>query len=295
MNSSSKTEPENRSATTHGGGDRFADWPLGMFSWFGFELKQEQRLRLIGEAGFKATSFWLAKRWEEEHGVDYRRVADAVRRSGLKLEFIHGDYRGCNAIWDPSASSRRTVRQDYHYYVDFCRDNRIPTVVLHLTRGPHPPPPTEAGLEFLTDLTAHAARYGVRIALENTRHQEHLDAALEAIHSPFLGLCYDSSHDFLYGEPVGAVLERWGRRLFVTHFSDNDGEADRHWIPDLENPLWDRVASAFPARTFSGAIHMEVLGYLQADRRPRVFVEKAYTAARRLKSLVGGDATGSDA
>ena len=40
----------------------FINYPLGIFSWFGFVLPFEERITLIKEAGFTATSIW----WEDE-------------------------------------------------------------------------------------------------------------------------------------------------------------------------------------------------------------------------------------
>lgn len=52
--------------------------PLGIFSWFGFVLPFQERIALIKEAGFTATSLW----WEDEdapHPMKKERLIQLLR------------------------------------------------------------------------------------------------------------------------------------------------------------------------------------------------------------------------
>jgi sugar phosphate isomerase/epimerase len=53
---------------------------------------------------------------------------------------------------------------------------------------------------------------------------------LEMFDQTQIGLCYDSSHENISGEPFH-LLKKYGSRLYTCHLSDNKGENDDHFIP----------------------------------------------------------------
>jgi sugar phosphate isomerase/epimerase len=124
----------------------------------------------------------------------------------------------------------------------------------------------------------------VILALENTARPDYVNTILSRIASANLALCYDSSHDFLHGNPPGSILDKWGHRLVTTHFADNDGERDDHWLPGEGTADWACVRRSFPSRTYDGAILLEALPKLPEDSSPQVFLETAYERAKRLKN-----------
>ncbi len=203
----------------------------GLFSWFGYPLPIEERMRLIAEAGFARVSVWLGC---EEACIVEGRAADlcvAAGHVGLSVECAHAPFEGCNLFWHDEDSLAAPIVDSLLTSVRFCGDQRIPILVAHLSKGHDAPAPTPRGLDRLVDLVEAAARSGVVIALENVRSNVALDRALEEIISPHLGFCYDSSHDFLHADHPTDILRRWGDRLAYTHLSDNDGTRDCHWIP----------------------------------------------------------------
>jgi sugar phosphate isomerase/epimerase len=261
----------------------------GFFSWFGYPLPIEDRMRLIGEAGFVRVSIWLGK---EEERVSEGRPADlcaAAGRAGLAVECAHAPYEGCNRLWHDDDSVAAPVVDGLRTWVRFCGGKRIPILVAHLSRGHDAPSPTPRGIDRLADLVEEAARSAVVIALENVRSNTALDLALEQIESPHLGFCYDSSHDFMHAAHPTDILHRWGGRLAYTHLSDNDGTRDRHWLPGRGTIDWEAVAAAMPARR-PLPLSLEVVP-IDAARTPvEGFLAEARRKGTELVRLIDGNA-----
>jgi sugar phosphate isomerase/epimerase len=220
----------------------------GFFSWFGYPLPIDDRMRLIADAGFARVSIWLGA---EEACIAESRPADlcaAAHRVDLAVECAHAPCEGCNLLWSEDDPVAAPIVAGLRTWVRFCGEHGIPILVVHPGTGHDAPPPTDRGLNRLAGLVEEAARSGVVIALENVRVNAGLDRALTEIDSPHLGFCYDSSHDHLHAARPTAILRRWGGRLAYTHLSDNDGTRDCHWVPGRGTIDWTAVAAAMPAR-----------------------------------------------
>lgn len=260
---------------------------IAFFSWFGIPLPFEERLELIKKAGFDATGAWLGP---EEDFVASGRIElmpDRIRGKGLSLDYFHAPDAGCNDLWCDSAWRRKDIAGQIRTHIAYCSRHRIPKLVIHLTasKGDQPRGPNDHGLRIIRDLVTPAEDGGVVIAVENTQKPEFVDFILSEVSSPFLGFCYDTSHDFLYGSSPGSLLSKWGHRLSVTHMADNDGMVDRHWLPGKGIVPWDRVARHFPRATYGGFLNLEVF---PVDRRQKAeeFLLEAHRSALWLKGLL---------
>jgi len=238
----------------------------GIFAWFGYRYPIDERVRLIRKAGYSATSIWLGRQEPLVYEGKADLIPGIIRSGGLFLEYVHASYANCNRLWSLSTSGRDVILGDYADAIRYCGKHEIPVVVMHIVKGMNPPHYGPDGLETIAELVGLAEEAGVSIAIENTRHPEYVDYVLESIDSRSLGFCYDSSHDFLYSAAPGSILKRWGHRLLVTHFSDNDGLTDKHWMPSLGSGDWGSVAQAFPASTFRSFLTLEVLPKRDAFR-----------------------------
>lgn len=245
---------------------------FGVFSWFGYRPAIDERVRMIKAAGYAATSVWLGRQEPLVREGKADIIPDIVRSSGLFFEYVHASYANVNKLWSRDPAERALIREDYAEAIRFCARHRIPTVVMHIVKGMNPPAPSASGLAVIADLVKLAEDGGVRIAVENTRHTGYADYVLERIESSNLGFCYDSSHDFLYGEHPGEVLRSWSKRLMITHLSDNDGLSDKHWLPGLGNGNWEPVADSFPAEEFDGYLTLEVLPKRESYGPPEQFL-----------------------
>jgi sugar phosphate isomerase/epimerase len=250
----------------------------------------EERLELIKGAGFSATGFWLGP---EEELVSMGKVdllPDLIRWRGLFVDYVHAPDIGCNELWSESAIKREEWMRTYRSYLDLCVRHSIPILVIHVSqsKGEQPERPSEEGMAMIEELVKMAEDCGVKIAVENTMQPSLVDLIFSRIHSDHLGLCYDTSHDFLYSHKPGRLLERWGHRLLVTHLGDNDGLMDRHWLPGSGILNWMEIAHSLPMRTYEGSFMLEVFSKDQENESAQDFLASSYRSILWLYKLVQG-------
>lgn len=213
------------------------------------------RMAMIRDAGFVSTCLW----WEEENS-EARRLRHfapyVVRRCGLHVDNIHVPYRRCEDLWSLDRTVRAAIVEQHLSWIDDCRRHEIPMLVMHVVLGTRTPPNGQ-GIDSMQRIVAAAEDAGVTVAIENTRSPGHVEALLEAIPSPLLGLCFDTSHDLLYGDPPVQLLKDWGHRLAATHLSDTDGKRDYHWLPGEGIIDFETIAAHLP-ESYGGCYMLEV-------------------------------------
>ncbi len=249
---------------------------FGIFAWFGYRLHIAQRARLIKDAGFDIVSLW----WGEEEKANTGSLHDLppiVRDSGLTIDNIHVPFEDCNDFWSEVESIRQNMLYRHLTWLDDCAKHKIPKIVMHLTQGPNPPAPNEPGLSIIKQLVKAAEDKNVILAVENIQCTEHLDFVFSKIDSPHFAFCYDSSHDFLWSRQPCELLNKWAGRLVTTHFSDNDGQEDRHWLPNTGTVNWQKIGRNFPIETYAGPLLLELLPEQNGPKRSaEEFVTAAY-------------------
>ena len=129
-------------------------WPLGIFSWFGYELPIGERVRLIRQAGFEATGVW----WGPEN-YDYSRgqhhaIPEMIRDAGLGVDNVHVSYRQANELLSADEGVRRAAVDEHLRWLDDCARHEIPTMVMHAARGPEKGRPGTEGLESVQEYAA---------------------------------------------------------------------------------------------------------------------------------------------
>lgn len=241
---------------------------------------------MIRAAGFLSTMLWLGT---EEELVDAGKKDDMpalARNCGLYIDNVHAPYHNCNMLWSDISEERDLIRNEYAWAISYCSRHDIPVLVIHITRSTAPPAPSQSGLDVLRELLSMAEREDVTLAIENTGRPDYLDHVFAELTSPRLGFCYDSSHDFIYGKPVGSILERWGHLLSSTHFSDNDGLLDDHWLPGHGKIDWNRIGACFPSTRYSGSLSLEVVPKSPETISAEVFLQEAFERAISLQELL---------
>ena len=250
---------------------------VGIFAWYGMPVPFEARMKAIKKAGFDSTSIWIDNDNHEDIAADD--IPNVVRASGLVLDYAHAPYRNINNLWDEFKS--QDMEAEMKTYVDYCSRHGIPILVTHLTKGFRIAQINEYGIASLARLARYAQNRGVRIALENTKHNEVLSSVLTQLEDPILGLCYDSSHDNLYGSPKFDLLRRFPERLFCLHLADNSGLKDDHWLPFRGTVDWGAFVDAFP-ESYDGILNMEVLPQNKAEQNED-FLARAYASIEALR------------
>jgi len=257
----------------------------GCLSWFGYVLPLEVRLDMVRDAGFSSTTLMYDE--TSEFFIDGRGdlIPELMKKRGLYFENIHAPFVGYNKIWSQRREEREEIEKVFFKCIDYCGKHGIPVLVIHITEGPTPPEPDKYGLEFMKNLVHRAEDAGVSIAVENTRKEDHLEYIFSSITSPALGFCYDSGHDFLYSRKPGAILKKWGHLLLTTHFSDNDGRGDNHWLPGEGIIDWNKITENFP-KNYKGVISLEAFAKEPEKGDGPSFLKKAFEIAGDLRDRI---------
>lgn len=250
-----------------------------MFSWFGYFIPFEDRIKIIADAGFDEAMI----SWEDEQDPWILRKEEfpqIVRSQGLRITNVHLPFIGYNDIWEESRIQIQPKLKLFKSYVKDCKNFDIPAMVMHTCDLEAFEPDLDKGNAFFSELSDAAEKYGVDVAVENVSRQYLLEYLLEEIDAPHFGMCYDSSHDYLEDENRGRILKKYKHRIKALHLSDNDFKVDRHWIPgEGEIPLDEVMAEILSVPNIK-TISYEVIANEQwREKDPSDF------AAAVLKSL----------
>lgn len=258
---------------------------LGIFSWYGFVLPFQDRIALIQEVGFTGTSLW----WEDEEEpfpLPKEKMPSLVREQGLRIDNIHVPCCEANHFWSEDKDLRQEIIKKHKEWLEDCARFNVPLLVMHLCDGEDAPAPNPHGLESLEKIVRRAEELGVNIAIENTRRMDSVVAVLEHISSPVLGFCFDSSHHRLTDKEDFRFLRTFGHRLKATHLSDNDGLADRHWLPGHGVIDWSKLSQAFP-QAYEGFLTLEAYPTPEeAKGSPQAFLKLAYERINNFARII---------
>lgn len=249
---------------------------IGIFSYFGFQLPLDERLRLIKDAGFEATALW----WGDEiafRDADKDEIPKIVRDYGLVIDNIHVPYENSNDLWSESELVRKAIVDRCISWLNDCAEHKIPRMVMHISKGSELPEPNMYGIESMKRILKVAEELNVIVAVENTRRNDYLNLIFSEIHSKSLGFCYDSSHDWLYSMEKAELLKRLGEKLATIHLSDNDGIKDRHWVPKSGIVDWNKIIKALMDANYTGCLFLEVYpDGRDCDLTPQEFLRKVF-------------------
>lgn len=120
----------------------------------------------------------------------------------------------------------------------------------------------DENVEFYKPLAAMAGELGTGIALENmpkivTSAEEiiYMVDALSA-YGP-MGICWDTGHANVAGEPQAMSIRAMGSRLHSLHVQDNDGIKDQHFPPFFGNIHWQELLAALREIDYPGDFTFE--------------------------------------
>src|SRR5690554_1043601 len=233
----------------------------GIHYWFGYPIAGEERLRLIKETGFDSVFLWWGDETSGSEG-DKHKLPAMARAAGLEVETVHAPFERTNLIWTDSVDAESIVQRYTQCILD-CAQHEIPTVVIHLTNGHTPPPPTQLGIDRIKYLVELAEQKQVNIALENLKVPEYLDFVFSNLDSNRLGFCYDSGHETCYSRGAD-LLTKYGSKLMALHLHDNDGVKDQHQIPGEGTINWESVAQKIKSAGYPGPITLELVNEFSA-------------------------------
>lgn len=256
----------------------------GIFSWFGYLLPMEDRFSMIRAAGFTHVMLWWGGEFDQKPG-EYLTHPALARRFGLTVENVHLPYWNANELWTGGSFETLLFKG-----IEACAQQNVPTLVMHVSEGDAPPPPTQQGIDTLLRAAELCEKLQINLALENVRKTDHLVYALSSVDSKRVGFCYDIGHSRVVCGRTHTLLIRYADRLMALHLHDNDGSDDQHHLPFDGDVDWVSFARILPQTVYRGALTLEVdpQDWKNPNRcSPEIYLARAYERACRLDNLCG--------
>lgn len=240
-------------------------------------------------------------------GEDLRPAAARGGALGLMVQSVHAPWGRAADLWGCDEAKGDAAVAELCDCLRAAADIGAPFIVAHAWIGFTPTAPTGDGIRRFSRVAQEAERLGMKVALENTEGEEHLDALLGHFAGhPAVGFCWDTGHELCYNRSRD-MMASWGGRLLGTHINDNLGISDPSgpttWLDDLHLlPFdgvadWPGIAGRIARSGFSGPLTFELNRTSKPGRHEndaygatplRDYLSEAMARARRFAAMVGG-------
>lgn len=221
--------------------DRFADSYKDKFA-----LYKEAGFNRISLAGSGYKGFMPTERI-----IQF--VKDA-NEAGLKVDNYHPYFADNKYLWY-NCPERQGVIDNHLEAIKACGEAGIDSIVIHPTSGPNNLLVSGLGLDAFEQFVEAGEKYNVVICIENLRTHVFHEFLFKNIHSPYLGTCHDTGHEFAYNK--GMEFPRKYGPLTFTHIHDNDGFGDLHHLPGDNDLNFKAVARMYKEIGYEGPLHLE--------------------------------------
>jgi len=237
----------------------------------------------------------------QQVNVSTREMIDYIAAGGMPCDSLHGVF---GEESDPSACGeehRRAAVDIYKREGDLVLTLGGSLVVVHCStiRG-EPVPQAERRLRWgqlrksMVELARHGEQIGVTYAFENLPAYHvigsdagELAAVLRELNEPAGGMCYDSGHALMVGEPYEA-LRAAGDQVVYVHLCDNSGVSDDHEMPTYGAIDCDALADALRDIEYGGTMMLEV--FHATDRLNEMIDDGLADRLARLMQRANGQA-----
>jgi len=229
----------------------------GLYTWFGYILPIEEKLKMIKDVGFETICTWWGNDFDVTDG-DYRTHAYLAQKHGLYLEHSHIPYYGCDNLWLDTLDGQEILKLHIEA-VRAAGESDVPTLVMH----PHDR--VQIGgkrFEIFTDrlnrIIDACDKYEVNLAIENLSDEKIIrDVQAIVKDIPFVGMCFDAGHNNVTGKGDLSLLEDHKNKIFALHIHDNDTTKDAHLIPYEGNLNWKGFRQIMETSSFEGSLMLE--------------------------------------
>jgi sugar phosphate isomerase/epimerase len=207
------------------------------------------------------------------------------------LAYTNGRWQGTLSIAARDETARLAALAETTAVVHLARTLAAPVLNLHLGVPAHVPAAeaddAAAARRSLDVLVAEAAAGGVQLALEVlTNRLSTADALVALIEDnldwPPVGVCLDTGHARLLGDPVDAIEAASGH-IVATHIHDTHGSRDDHLTPYSGVIDWERTLLAFQKVGYAGPWTFE----LAPDTAIPAVLASAARARERFERALG--------
>lgn len=224
-----------------------------LYGSISYNIDDLQTLKLMASNGVKEVFLWWAKD-DIKSNVAKVKLCQSL---GIKIQTAHLDFKDTNLIWQEGSLGDKFVK-NYIKQFKLLKKYNIPIAVMHVTKSKTPPPMSLIGLKRFQTLVKNAEKYGIILALENTRKPEYFDYIFENINSDNLKVCYDSGHDHSFTKDT-FDFEKYKNKIIAVHLHDNNSTSDQHLLPFDGNIDWKQLLTKLKKSGYSGAITLEVV------------------------------------
>ena len=273
-------------------------WKLCLSTKKHYDMSVEDQIRLFKKIGFDG----FFAEWEDEGTIN--KLCKLSNDLDMLFQSVHGPYTGCMDIWKGGPEAENAAEEILDC-VRACGRAGVPIVVLHpyytfdLRFGPN-----QEGLDHFRRIIEEAARYNLKIAIENVEGEEHMaEIFREFADCDNLGYCWDTGHEHCYSELD--FLDLYGNRLIGTHINDNLGRSDASGRNDSKDDLhllpfdgdidWRSTAARLKETGFEGPLTFELkkitkFGQWQKpeylEMSMEEYVQEAYQRAVQFRNLM---------
>jgi sugar phosphate isomerase/epimerase len=203
--------------------------------------------------------------------ITIAQMRDYIAAGLMPCDSLHGVF---GEQFDPSAcdeASRRFAVDSYRKEGELVLQLGGNLVVVHCaTIRRQPVPSDERQLRLgqlrksVAELGGFGRQIGVTYAFENLPgyHAIGYDVAelaglLGELGAAGTGMCFDTGHALMVGDPAAAIRAA-GRQILYVHFCDNSGKADEHIMPTYGSLNCQAVADALHDIGYRGTVMLEV-------------------------------------
>lgn len=184
-------------------------------------LNYVERIKIYQRVGFKELALYLDNKYMQGD-ENYLDIINFARKSNLKIQQVHIDYKNANLICDSTTNL-------YFEYLDAkakeCEELKIPYLVLHASKGENPPEINILQLNKMENLSKK--HKNVYFCFENVRNNSNLEKILN-LNQQNIKMCFDLGHAHAYGNEH-ELFNKFKDKIICSHLHNNFGK-DEHNI-----------------------------------------------------------------
>ena len=240
-------------------------------------------LELLKKHGF---SCFFSDVYDVESALSLRKKADEL---GLQYEFIHGPFKGVNAMWESLETPE--IYKELIKSIDTAASVGVQTVIVHVSSGWNAPKVNDVGLSRYDSLVEYAKKKGVTLAFENLRKLGNLACLMDRYeYCDNVGFCYDCGHEHCYTVTV-PFADLFGKKFLCTHLHDNFGrsnegyDGDLHLLPFDGDIDYKKMMERLNKINYQGSLMLEVPLAHYPDMSAEEFVKTAYERVKELSEI----------
>ncbi len=230
--------------------------------------------------------------------VSVEQMKDALAAGGMPCDSLHGMFGEQFDPSSPDEQARRFAVNTYQIEGELSIHLGGPLVVVHCSSIRRDSVSESEHLlrlkqlkKSIQELGAIGRQIGVTYAFENlpAYHPiggvKEVAAILKEAAAPNTGLCYDTGHANMLGNPAELLGQTDGTVIYI-HLSDNMGKADEHLMPMHGNIDCDALAREIHRQGYNGTVMLEV--FYGIDRMKQLVNEGFADRLARFIRLANG-------